>query len=134
MAAPLDPLAEAFRWAHVAVAVLEATLGQVALQATRDHPPALERFSFYSAWLELAATRHKSDRMQRPTRTPQASFLAQAKRMSSHCAGFLTAERAIGFIAAAVAKRPDLTFQVVLRAAAGCVRPEPRKQPLTAEH
>lgn len=56
MAAPLDPLAEAFRWAHVAVAVLEATLGQVALQASRDHPPALERFSFYSAWLELAAT------------------------------------------------------------------------------
>jgi len=44
--------------------------------------------------------------------------------MSTHCAGFLTAERAIDFIAAAVNKRPDLGFRVDIRAAAGCVRPE----------
>ena len=49
--------------------------------------------------------------------------------MSTHCTGFLTAERSIAFIAAAVAQRPDFGFKVVLRAAAGCVRPAARPPP-----
>lgn len=81
--AGVDPLTEAFRWAHRAVAVLAESRGKPSLQA---------------------------------------SFLARARRMSTHCTGFLTAERSIDFIAAAVARRPDLGFRVVLHAAAGCVR------------
>ena len=41
MATPPDALAEAFRWAHVAVGVLHAVFGEAALQAALGHPPSL---------------------------------------------------------------------------------------------
>lgn len=114
--AGVDPLTEAFQWAHRAVAVLAESRGKRSLQARPgQRATPLAQFNCPHCPNQLRVG-------DAPRRLRQVSFLAHARRMSTHCAGFLTAERSIDFLAAAVAGQPDLGFRVVLHAAAGCVR------------